>query len=102
MSKKVTDRSQPQKSRRKKEAKELTMTPLLTMGIIFILATLVLGAIFPNIPKIVTNLMYIVGILSLVVYMLQVAFEKRTGKAELSEDEIKDLKKTQKKKSKGK
>lgn len=100
MSKKITDRSQPKK--KKREAKEISFSSLLTMGIIFILATYILGAVFPKIPTAVTNILYLIGILSLVVYMIQIAFEKRTGKAELSEDEIKAMKKGQKGKSKGK
>ncbi|MDO4816112.1 MAG: hypothetical protein Q4A83_05855 [Bacillota bacterium] len=100
MSKKVTDRSQPKK--KKRQLKEISFTPLLIMGIIFILITLILGEVFPNIPSAVTNILYLIGILSLVVYMIQIAFEKRTGKAELSEDELKALKKQQNRKSKGK
>lgn len=101
MSKKVTDRSAKPK-KKKKQAKDINFGALLTMGIILILATLVLNMIFPKIPDAVINIMYIVGVLSLVVYMIQIAFEKRTGKAELTDEEIAALKKAQKKKSKGK
>lgn len=101
MSKKVTDRSS-KNGKKKKQLKEISMVPLLYLGIIFILLTLILGMIFPNMPSGISTVLYLIGVVALLVYMLQVAFEKRTGKAELSADEIKALKKAQKKKSKGK
>jgi len=101
MSKKVTDR-EAKAGKKKKQVKEINFGSLLTMGIIFIVAALILGMIFPNIPDIIPNIMYIIGVISLVVYMIQIAFEKRTGKAELTDKEIAAMKKEQKKKSKGK
>lgn len=97
MSKKTVDRTQKKK---KKPVKEISMVPLLYLGIILILITLVLGKIFPNMPSGISTVLYLMGIVALVVYMLQVAFEKRTGKSELSAEEIKELKKAKKKKYK--
>lgn len=97
MSKKTVDRTQKKK---KKPVKEISMVPLLYLGIILILITLVLGKIFPNMPSGINTVLYLMGIVALVVYMLQVAFEKRTGKSELSAEEIKELKKAKKKKYK--
>lgn len=97
MSKKTVDRTQKKK---KKPVKEISMVPLLYLGIILILITLILGRIFPNMPSGINTVLYLMGIVALVVYMLQVAFEKRTGKSELSAEEIKELKKAKKKKYK--
>ena len=97
MSKKTVDRTQKKK---KKPVKEISMVPLLYLGIILILITLILGKIFPNMPSGINTVLYLMGIVALVVYMLQVAFEKRTGKSELSTEEIKELKKAKKKKYK--
>lgn len=101
MSKKTVDRTQ-KKKKKKKTMKEISMVPMLYLGIVLILLTLILGKVFPNMPSGISTILYLMGIIALVVYMIQVAFEKRTGKAELSSDEIKELKKAQKKKYKRK
>lgn len=83
---------------KKKQVKEISMLPLLYLGIILIIVTIILGSIFPNMPSGISTVLYLMGVVALIVYMLQVAFEKRTGKAELSDKEIRELKKAKKKK----
>ena len=84
--------------KKKRQVKEISMEPLLYLGVIFILVTIILGRIFPNMPNMVSTILYLVGVMALIVYMIQIAFEKRTGKAELSDKEIRELKKAKKKK----
>ncbi len=74
------------------------MLPLLYLGIILIIVTIILGSIFPNMPSSISTVLYLMDVVAPLVYMLQVAFEKRTGKAELSDKEIRELKKAKKKK----
>ena len=85
--------------KKKKQLKEISMTPLLCMGFIILLITLVLSRYWAGMPEWLSSALYIVAILSLVVYMAQIAFERRTGKAELTDKEIKALKKEQKQKT---
>lgn len=72
----------------KKEKKEITMTPLMYMGFIIVCVTALLQSFIPAFPTILSNILYIVGVLALVVYMIQVAFEKRTGKREAGGENI--------------
>ena len=44
--------------------------------------TALLQSFIPNFPEGLRNILYIVGVLAMIVYMLQIAFEKRTGKRE--------------------
>lgn len=62
----------------KKGKKEISMTPLMYMGFIIVCVTALLQR----------NILYLVGVLALVVYMIQVAFEKRTGKREAGGENI--------------
>ncbi len=45
-------------------------------------ATALLQSFVPSFPEGLRNILYIVGVLAMVVYMFQIAFEKRTGKRE--------------------
>ena len=45
-------------------------------------ATALLQSFVPNFPEGLRNILYIIGVLAMVVYMFQIAFEKRTGKRE--------------------
>lgn len=66
----------------KKAKKDVTMTPLMYMGFIIVCVTALLQNLIPGFPAALGNVLYIIGVLALVVYMIQVAFEKRTGKRE--------------------
>ncbi len=70
------------KKEQEKDIRKLTMVPLFVLGIVVIFATALLQSFFPNFPELVRNILYFVGIAALVVYMIQIAFEKRTGKSE--------------------
>lgn len=70
------------KDKGKKNQKALNFNILLFFGLILIAAALVLKAFIPDLSKIVTNLLYITALFSFVVYMWQIAYEKRTGKPE--------------------
>ena len=79
--------------KKKKELKKISMTPLLWMGIIIVIGLSIVNSIFPNFPKGVSTILYIVGLLALIVYMWQIAFEKRTGYEELPENKKSNKKK---------
>ena len=70
------------KKEQEKDIRKLTMVPLFVLGIVVIFATALLQSFLPNFPALVRNILYFVGIAALVVYMIQIAFEKRTGKSE--------------------
>lgn len=72
----------------KKAKKEVTMTPLMYMGFIIVCVTALLQSLIPAFPALLGNILYVVGVLALVVYMIQVAFEKRTGKREAGGENI--------------
>ena len=72
----------------KKAKKEITMTPLMYMGFIIVCVTALLQSFIPAFPAMLGNILYIIGVLALVVYMIQVAFEKRTGKREAGGENI--------------
>ena len=59
------------------EKKKITLTPFLWIGFIIVIATALLQNFVPA-----GNILYMLGVLSMVVYMIQIAFEKRTGKRE--------------------
>ena len=68
---------------KKSKVMELTsMVPMLYIGIVVVFGTAIIQSIFPNFPVIVRNILYFIGIMAFVVYMFQIAFEKRTGKSE--------------------
>lgn len=65
----------------KKEVRKITsLTPLLGLGFILIVVTALLSSLISGFPKGLETILYIVGILALLVYMFQIAFEKRTGR----------------------
>lgn len=66
----------------KQQEKKITMVPFLYMGIIIIFVTALLQSLWKGCPEVLRNILYITGVLALIVYMMQVAFEKRTGKSE--------------------
>lgn len=70
------------KKTKKQEEKKLTMVPFLYMGIILIFATALLQSFWAGFPEGLRNILYVTGVIALVVYMMQIAFEKRTGKSE--------------------
>ena len=51
-------------------------------GFIVVCVTALLQSFIPAFPEVLRNVLYIVGVLAMVVYMFQIAFEKRTGKRE--------------------
>lgn len=66
----------------------LSMTPLMIFGFFLIILNLILGNLIDGFAQgAISTIIYVVAILAFVVYMYQIAFEKRTGKKELSEDE---------------
>lgn len=72
--------------KKKRELKKISMTPLLWLGFILVIGLAIVNSIFPNFPKGVSTVLYVVGLLALVVYMWQKAFERRTGYEELPEN----------------
>lgn len=66
----------------KNEKKNITFTPFLFIGIVIVLATTAIQSFFPGFPEIVRNILYFLGIMALLLYMFQGAFERRTGKSE--------------------
>ncbi len=67
----------------KKEKKfNFSLTPFLYIGFVIVCVTALLQSFIPNFPEGLRNILYIVGVLAMVVYMFQIAFEKRTGKRE--------------------
>lgn len=71
-------------AKRKKKEKKLnfSLTPFLYIGFVIVCVTALLQSFIPNFPEGLRNILYIVGVLAMVVYMFQIAFEKRTGKRE--------------------
>lgn len=67
-----------------KKAKKInfSLTPFLYGGFIVVCVTALLQSFIPAFPGVLCNVLYIVGVLAMVVYMFQIAFEKRTGKRE--------------------
>lgn len=72
--------------KRKRKAKEISMIPLLWLGFLLVIGTALVNSIFPNFPKGLSNVLYVVGLLALIVYMWQKAFERRTGYEEMPEN----------------
>lgn len=74
------------KKQNKKEKKDISMTPLLWLGFLLVIGVSILNSVFPGFPKAVSSILYVVGLLALIVYMWQKAFERRTGYEELPEN----------------
>ena len=67
------------KGNKKERKMNFSLTPFLYGGFIVVCVTALLQSF---IPEVLRNVLYIVGVLAMVVYMFQIAFEKRTGKRE--------------------
>ncbi len=70
------------KGKKKEKKLNFSLTPFLYIGFVIVCVTALLQSFIPNFPEGLRNILYIVGVLAMVVYMLQIAFEKRTGKRE--------------------
>ena len=70
------------KGNKKNRKFDLSMTPFLFIGFVVVCVTALLQNLIPNFPVGLRNMLYIIGVLAMVVYMFQIAFEKRTGKRE--------------------
>lgn len=81
----------------KKEAKkDISMTPLMYLGFIIVCVTALLQSLIPEFPQALGNILYVIGVLALVVYMIQIAFEKRTGKREADGENVENRLKNRK------
>ena len=70
------------KGNKKERKMNFSLTPFLYGGFIVVCVTALLQSFIPAFPEVLRNVLYIVGVLAMVVYMFQIAFEKRTGKRE--------------------
>lgn len=70
------------KGNKKEKRFNFSLTPFLYIGFVIVCATALLQSFVPSFPEGLRNILYIVGVLAMVVYMFQIAFEKRTGKRE--------------------
>ena len=70
------------KGQKKEKKLNFSLTPFLYIGFVIVCVTALLQSFIPNFPEGLRNILYIVGVLAMIVYMLQIAFEKRTGKRE--------------------
>jgi mannose/fructose/N-acetylgalactosamine-specific phosphotransferase system component IIC len=70
------------KGNKKEKKLNFSLTPFLYIGFVIVCVTALLQSFVPNFPEGLRNILYIVGVLAMVVYMFQIAFEKRTGKRE--------------------
>lgn len=81
----------------KKEAKkDISLTPLMYLGFIIVCVTALLQSLIPAFPQSLGNILYVIGVLALVVYMIQIAFEKRTGKSEADGENVENRLKNRK------
>lgn len=74
------------KKGKKREVKEISMTPLLWLGFIIIIGVALVNSFFSGFPKSISTILYMVGLLALIIYMWQKAFERRTGYEEAPEN----------------
>lgn len=70
------------KGKKKEKKLNFSLTPFLYIGFVIVCVTALLQSFITNFPEGLRNILYIVGVLAMIVYMLQIAFEKRTGKRE--------------------
>lgn len=70
------------KNKKKQKTFNISLTPFLYIGFVIVLGTALLQNLIDNFPAGLRNILYLVGVLAMVVYMIQIAFEKRTGKRE--------------------
>ena len=81
----------------KKDAKkDISLTPLMYLGFIIVCVTALLQSLIPKFPQALGNILYVIGVLALVVYMIQIAFEKRTGKREADGENVENRLKNRK------
>ena len=59
--------------------KAVNINGFLYLGVILVAATAVLSNVFPAIPKAVTAILYVVGVIALVLYMWEIQYRRRTG-----------------------
>ena len=64
--------------KQKKSGATININGFLYLGIVVIVATAVLGR-FIDIPKGVSSILYLVGIIALVLYMWEIQYRRRTG-----------------------
>lgn len=81
------------KNAKNKDKKDISLTPLLWLGFLMVLGVAILNSIFPGFPKGLSTILYVVGLLALVIYMWQKAFERRTGYEEMPENKKSNKKK---------
>ncbi len=75
-------------SKKNEKQPNLSMTPLMVFGFVLIVLNVALAQFIDGYAQsTISTIVYLVAVLAFVVYMYQIAFEKRTGKKELSEDE---------------
>ena len=70
------------KGKKKEKKLNFSLTPFLYIGFVIVCVTALLQSFIPAFPGVLRNVLYIVGVMAMVVYMFQIAFEKRTGKRE--------------------
>lgn len=80
----------------KSAKKDISLTPLMYLGFILICVTALLQSLIPAFPQALGNILYVIGVLALVVYMIQIAFEKRTGKREADGENVENRLKNRK------
>ena len=68
--------------RKKRDIKNVDLTPLLYFGLVLIVVGVVISKLFPSLPELVTTIVYLAGMLALVIYMWQCMYERRTGRKE--------------------
>lgn len=76
--------------------KDISLTPLMYLGFIIVCVTALLQSLIPKFPQALGNILYVIGVLALVVYMIQIAFEKRTGKREADGENVENRLKNRK------
>lgn len=76
------------KKNKKPQEREISFVPLLWMGFIIVIANAVLNNLLPNYPSGLSTIVYVIGISAMVVYMIQVRFEKRTGQKEIDKSVV--------------
>ena len=75
-------KNNPKKKVDDKDLRSKLMVPLAVMGFLFIFGTAIVQALIPSFPASIRNSLYLFGVISFVVYMIQIAVAKRTGKSE--------------------
>lgn len=85
--------SKKQKKKEKFDVSKITMVPMLIVGIVITFGTAIAQSLIPDMSASLRNILYFVGIAALVIYMFQIAFEKRTGQKDGSESASKQGKK---------